>query len=386
VLVAYCLFHRILPSKQAGDYAAVAFAVIVPAGFVYYTNVGAYPNIVGDFFVLTSFLLVVAILSELTIGSVVTAVVVEVIALISHISALIFLLLIVGFSLVIFTRFRSQLRGYLISNLGFFLVPIVAAASAPFLVTRELSYVSGFYLDLHNDLALVLRVWIHNYLFLAGPVNAILLTVAFLWAILRMRSRVWPSFLAAWFLLLILLVFIGTQDWRMVLLSFVPGAGLLGMLLARVQETLEKLTLPRMHSLQVRRIAVGSLMLVFVMVLAASGPSAFALSHSSSNGQSARQRYIYDSMLWIEDNTSRISVVVSVGLPLEYRYLPIVANRTYAGDFQLNSTEILKLQPALRFNYVAVSATFSGLNTFYLFNAFRLEYENPAVVILVVST
>jgi len=40
VLVAYCLFHRILPSNRAADYASVAFAVIVPAGFFYYSNLG----------------------------------------------------------------------------------------------------------------------------------------------------------------------------------------------------------------------------------------------------------------------------------------------------------------------------------------------------------
>ena len=386
VLVAYCLFHRILPSNRAADYASVAFAVIVPAGFFYYSNLGAYPNIVGDFFVLTSFLFAVAIQARLTFASIVTAIFVESIALISHVSALIFLLLVVGFSLVVFTRFRSQFRGYVISNLGFFLIPIAGVAAALFLVLRELSYVSGFYLDLHNDLGLVLGVWIYNYLFLAGSVNFVLLMVAFVWTIVKMRSKIWPTFLAAWFGLLIVLVFIGTQDWRMVLLSFVPGAGLLGILLSRFQEVLEKAALPRIRGIRIRRIVVMSLMLVFVVIMAAEGPSVFALSHAFSNGQAVRQGNIYDSMLWIQANTPPNSTVVSVGITLEYRYLPVVANRNYAGDLPLNATELMKLQCSLAFNYVAVSPNFSALNTFYLSNTFRLEYQNPDVVIFLIHT
>jgi hypothetical protein len=386
VLVAYCLFHRILPSRLAADYASVAFAIIVPAGFVYYANVGAYPNIVGDFFVLASLLVAVTIQARLTIASVVTAVVLESIALISHVSALIFLLLVVGFSLVVFAHFRSQFRGYVISTLGFFLIPIAGVVAAPFLVMRELSYVSFLYLDLHNDLALVLGTWIHNYLFLAGSVNFILIMAAFVWTIVKVRSRIGPAFLTAWFSLLIVLVFIGTQDWRMVLLSFVPGAGLLGMLLSRVQEALEKMALPRIRGVRMRRIVVISLMLGFVAIMAAQGPTAYALGHAFSNGQAARQNDVYDSMIWIQDNTSPKSVVVSVAIPLEYRYLPVVANRSYAGDFQLNSTGIMKLQSSLAFNYIAVSTNFSALNTFYLSNSFRLEYQNPNVVIFLIQT
>jgi len=385
VLVACCLFRRILPSRLSADYASVAFAIIVPAGFFYYSNLGAYPNIIGDFFVLTSLLLSVAIQAKFTVASIVTVVVIESIALISHVSALIFVLLVVGFSLVVFSHFRPQFRGYAISNLGFFVIPIAGIVAAPFLVMRELSYVSGFYLDLHADLGLVLGDWIHNYLFLAGSANFILLMSALVWTIVKVRSRIWPVFLAAWFSLLIVLVFIGTQDWRMVLLSFVPGAGLLGILLSRVQGVLERAVLLRIRGKQIRRIVVISLMLVFVAIMAVEGPSTYALGHAFSNGEEVRQQNIYSSMLWIQVNTSPTSVVASVAIPLEYRYLPVVANRSYAGDFPLNATGIMTLQSSSPFNYVAVSTNFSALNTFYLSKSFRLEYQNPDVVIFLIQ-
>jgi len=385
VLVAYSLFQRILPSKLAGDYASVAYATIIPAGFVYYASVGAYPNIVGDFFVLTSLLIAVMIQPKPKIRAVVTAVVVESVALISHVSALIFLLLIVGFSVVVFIHFRSQLRGYVISNLGFFLVPTAGVVATPFLVFRELSYVSALYLELHYDLGLIFSVWIHNYLYLPGYLNAILLLVAFVFVVAKFRGNIWPVFLACWFAMLIFLVFIGTQDWRMVLLSFVPGAGLLGILLATVHERLEHLLLEWIKTLRMRRLAAISVMLIIVVVLAAGGPSAYALSHAVAAGQSTKQRNVYNSMIWIEQSTPPNSRVASVGLWLEYRYLPIVADRTYVGDFQLNSTGISTLHSSQVFDYVAVSTSFSGLNSFYG-GAFRLKYQNPDVVIFLILT
>ncbi len=381
VLVAYCLFHRILPSKQAANYASVAFAIIVPAGFVYYASVGAYPNIVGDFFVLTSLLVAVAISARITIGSLVTAVVVETITLISHVSALIFLLVVVCFSLAVFNNYRSKFRGYMLSNLGFFFVPLGAVLAAPFLVMREFSYVTGFYLDLHNDLAVVLGAWVHNYLFLAGSINCMFLMAAFVWAMMKMRSSIWPMFLTSWFGLLIILVFIGTEDWRMVLLSFVPGAGLLGILLSKVQKVLERAIARKIRALRTRRVTIVALMLVLIVILSAGGPSAYALSHAFSNGQSTRQRNIYDSMVWLQSNTPPNTTVASVGFPLEYRYLLIVTTRGYAGDFQLNAAEILKHQSPVQFSYVAVSSGFIGLNTFYASNSYRVEYQNADVVI-----
>jgi hypothetical protein len=89
-------------------------------------------------------------------------------------------------------------------------------------------------------------------------------------------------------------------------------------------------------------------------------------------------------MGWLEANTPSNSVIVSVGLPLDYRYLTIVANRSYAGDFELNSTGMMKLHSSLAFNYVAISTDLSSLSTFYLSSDFHLEYQNANVVIFLI--
>jgi hypothetical protein len=388
VLVAYCLFHRLLRTKLAADYASLAYSIVIPAGLVYYARIGAYPNIIGDFFVLASILLAVLVQRKLTFSSVLTAVLVEGVALVSHVSVVIFAILVIGFSVAVFHLFRSQLRAYLTSNLGFFLFPAVAILAVPFLITRESGYILSNYFQIISttDLAVYSQVWLHNFLALPGPINFLLLLTGFVWALAKTRKRISPMFLITWFGFLWVLAFFATFSERLILLSFVPGAGLMGLDLAELHETIRRVTLPKIRVPQLRRISLGVLMLGLIIILTVSGPSPLEVSQVFAPGQAARQGQIYDSMVWIQTNTPPNSVVVSVGIPLEYRYLPILTNRTYMGDFQLNSTEILKLQSALHFNYVAVSTGFSGLTTFYASNAFRPAYQNADVVVFVVTT
>ena len=126
---------------------------------------------------------------------------------------------------------------------------------------------------------------------------------------------------------------------------------------------------------------MASMMLVLVVVLTAGGPWAYALSHAFSNGESTRQGYIYDSMVWVQNNAPTNSTVISVGFPLEYRYLFVVTSRNYGGEFPLNATGVMSLHSRLQFNYVVVSTSFGGINTFYHSDVLRPEYQNPDVVI-----
>jgi len=384
VLVAFCLFQRLLPTRQAAAYATVAFSLVIPAGLVYYARVGAYPNIIGDFFALVSLLLALIVSEKLTLRSVLTAALVQSTALMSHISVAVLAALVICFSVAVLRQFRSQFRIYLISNVGFFAFPMVALAAAPTLLAREFAYVSTYYLELNNNLGLILRQWLHNYLFLAGSLNFILLMAAFGWIAIKSEKRIWSLFLVAWFGLLFLLVFVSTNDWRLVLLSLVPGAGLLGLLLSRLQQTLEKVTVEKIPAAKLRQICVNFVMLAMVIVLTIGGPTVFAMSEALANRQALSQSHIYESMVWLQANSSRDCVVISVHLQKEYRYLPIVANRSYRGDYELDSQGILKLRGNFQFDYVTVSTDFSGFETFY--DAFRAVYRNPAVAIFEVQT
>ncbi len=381
VLIAYCLFQRLLPNGRASTYAAVSFSLIIPAGLVYYTRIGAYPNIVGDFFVLASLLAAVLVSEKLTWPSVLTAVLVQSTALVSHVSVPIVAALLLGFSLVVFNRFRPHIRAYVVSNLGFFLLPTVALIVAPRTVERQFGYVSTQYLELYNDMGLVLQQWVHNFLLFVGPLNFILLFAALGLAAVVARRRIWPMFLAVWFAALTLAVFVSTNDWRLILLSLVPGSGLLGLLLSKIHESLEASTLRRTSAVHTRRVFVTFVMVLIIVLLSAGGPTAFALNETLARGQASRQIQIHESILWLDDNSPPRSPVISVGLWQEYRYLPIVSKLSFRGDFNLKSSAILKLRENFVFRYVAVSTDFYGLETFFGSDSFKVRYANPAVVI-----
>ncbi len=381
VLVACTLFRRLLPSRLAADYASVAFALLIPSGFIYYAKIGAYPNIIGDFFVLTSMLVTVIVMENSTAKSIITAVIIQGVALISHVSTIIFAGLVIVFSLVVWVRYRPKFRDYFVSNLGFFIFPVAALLFASHTVAAQVSYISTFYLDLNNNLLLVLLQWLHNYLFFAGPVNFLLLLAGVIWGLAKLEKRVWTAFLTGWFLLLFVMVFITTSDWRLVLLSMVPGAGLLGLLLSRLQEALERLVGSNVAHFRFGKHLVAGSMLLLVLVLAAQGPTNFVVNQDLAAGQASVQAHIYDSMIWIRTHTPLNSAVLSVGLQREYRYLPFVANRTYRGDFIVDSAGALKLETEFTFSFIVVSGHFGGLNTFYGSNSFKLLYANQEALI-----
>jgi hypothetical protein len=97
VLVAYFLFRRLFSSKLAADYASVSFGLLISSGFVYYARLGAYPNIVGDFFVLTSMLIAIVVIENSTARSIVAAVLIQGAALASHVSVIVFAALVILF-------------------------------------------------------------------------------------------------------------------------------------------------------------------------------------------------------------------------------------------------------------------------------------------------
>lgn len=381
VLVAYCLFHRLLSSKLAADYASVAYAIIIPAGLVYYAGLGAYPNIMGDFFVLTSFLMAVLVRGNLTFRSVATVVLVEGVALVSHVSAVIFALLVIVYSPFVFWAFRSQLRAYLLSNLGFFLFPAAAVLAASFLVGRVFNYIFSLYFQVVTNLTVYSQVWTHNFLFLPGPLNFVLLLAGFLWAVAKGRGSIWVMFLVAWFALLNGLVFFATFGDRLILLSFVPGAGLMGLILTEIHEAIQRIALPRISTPNLRRLLVPVVMLGLVAILAFNGPGPLYVSQVLAPGQAPMQRGIYESMLWIGANTTVGSSVASVGLWKWYRYLPLETNRSWVGDFQLGPDQMLKLRTSLNFSYIAVSTSFPGLPTFSSSDVLHVAYRNTDVII-----
>jgi len=392
VLVAYCMFHRLFRQFESAAYATVAFSLIVPAGLFYYTSIGAYPNIIGDFFVLLSLFFFLIVSQNISKLSILTMVVIETLALISHISVLIFGGLMLSFSVFIYKSNRDMFKSYALANVGFLILPIAVLVISPGLLIREIGYVSNLnYIGLQDSPALILRTWFDNYVFLAGPINFGLVWIALVMAVTKMRKQ-WESLLlAAWFTLLFLAIFFGSNGSRFVLLSFLPGAGLIGLLLLRIDRSISRLArwirVPR-----VRRIFTGVTMICIIFVLIATGSAArMATETYLADGMSRQnQLLIYESMQWLASNSNSDAAVISIGLQKEYRYLPTLFNRTYVGDYDLppdnqNPSNLLAVKSVMHFNYIVITTNFNGIQNYYQCKALRSVFRNSQVTIFALT-
>jgi len=110
------------------------------------------------------------------------------------------------------------------------------------------------------------------------------------------------------------------------------------------------------------------------------GPTFQFINDVIRGSTSQRQLAIYDSMKWADKNTPRDSSFLSVGL-LEYTYLPVVANRTFQGDYEVSPEEIYSLSVRNRVDYVAVSTRDERLEAFKSNELFKLKFENEYVLI-----
>ena len=402
VLVAYCMFFRLFRQYEYAEYATLAFSLMMPVELLYYTGIGAYANIVGDFFVLLSLLLFLIALRDVSIHSFLTLVVVQGLTLISHISVVIFAGLLLGYSFFMVRNYRFKIRDSLMATIGFLILPLLAVAISPDTVMRELGYMATLnYVGLQNDPVLALTTWLTNYAFLAGPVNFALVLVAVIMTVLMTRERWEGLLLASWFILLFLAIFFGSNGSRFILLSFVPGAGLVGLLLIGVQGYVGQLARHSTYMTRHLKGLTGAIMICIILMMTATGPVSRIVSETYAAEGKARDRQllVYESMAWLGSNASATAVVASVDLQKEYRYLPTLFNRTYIGDtfgclyYQAHfecldnqsSESLLKLALVTHFDYVAIAADFAKSQN-YECQAFRAVFRNSEVVIFLITS
>ena len=402
VLLAYSMFLRLFRRKEYAEYATLAFSLIMPAELVYYTGIGAYANIVGDFFVLLSFLLFLIALRHVSISSILTLAVVQGVTLISHISVIIFAGLMLSYSFFMIMYYGYSLRDSLAASIGFLIVPLIALVISPSTVTRELGYITTLnYVGVQNDPVLTLTTWFANYAFLAGPINFAVVLIALIMTILMTKH--WEEFLIAiWFILLFIAIFFGSNGSRFILLSFVPGAGLLGLFLVTIQRSINQLATHRTSVRRQLRVLTAAVMICIILIMTVTGPVSRIVSETYAAEGKARERQllIYESMAWLCSNASSTAIVVSVDLQKEYRYLPTLFNRTYLGDtfgclyyethFECldnqSSNNLLKLANVAHFNYVAISANFAESQDYYQCEGLRAVFRNSQVVIFLITS
>ena len=93
-----------------------------------------------------------------------------------------------------------------------------------------------------------------------------------------------------------------------------------------------------------------------------------------------KQLEMYDSMMWVKENTPLNSSFISVLLN-EYRFLPVVTNRTFHGVYGTNIMDVIVMHEDVPFDYVFVWTRFDGILDYRLSEHFKEVYENGEIVV-----
>jgi len=214
----------------------------------------------------------------------------------------------------------------------------------------------------------------------AGLLNLAIIVVACALLLWRFRQELWYPFVSGYFLYSCVLSLQGGNVWRFGLYALFVAVLLEGYLIWNVQKLIfSKVSRLSSHALT-NMINSRGLLIIVLLALATTGPFFRFANNLPGDSASERQIAIYQSMKWIGSNTSRDSSFLSVGL-LEYLYLPVVANRTFRGDYEISPEEIYSLSKQDRIDYVAVSTRDERLKAFKSNELFELMFENEYVLI-----
>jgi hypothetical protein len=196
--------------------------------------------------------------------------------------------------------------------------------------------------------------------------------------IIKFRKNLGCAFSLFWIAILVPGAIISGQEYRFILFAMLPGAYLVGDLLAKTPALLRRV---RRRSFTEFTKVVIALILVLLTV-SGTFPSIAVASFNPSgrNYQSA----IYDSMIWLE-RSSCASGVASVGLWPDYEYLPALTGIPYAGDFIRPPSIVLQKSLSLGFHCLVVARNNQYFTDFENDPGLVERYHNQLVVILAID-
>jgi hypothetical protein len=89
-------------------------------------------------------------------------------------------------------------------------------------------------------------------------------------------------------------------------------------------------------------------------------------------------------MVWLKQNGCS-SGVASVGLGMDYRYLPALTGIQYVGDFDKPASELQQNSQLLGSHCLAVAVASQNFQSFQQDSVFHEEYQNEVVALFIVS-
>jgi len=384
-IMVYVTGSRVLQNRLYGFFCTLTYALIMPVGLIHLVNSGTYSNMLANLYTLYAIYLFAMAMKKADLLSQLTLVIIGVALAFSHFSSFIFISFVWVFLPVVYIFFREVWRAYVISSLSLSLGSFSLLLYIPNMIYRISFVLSGRSIGLLPSDAVFGLLYSHipflglTYAFVGLPSFAVLLASCILLFRKSKRSP-WYAFIPSLFIYTYVLSLQGENVWRFALYAIFVGIFLVGYFLSKPMLSIYRWASNLSLHPTVNKINSKGILAVLILSLITMGPTFEFVNDVVGDSKSERQLAIYDSMKWAEENTPRDSSFLSVGL-LEYTYLPVVANRTFQGDYEIPPGEIYSLSKQNYVDYVAVSTRDERLEAFKSNELFELMFENKYVLI-----
>jgi hypothetical protein len=375
LFLAYFSANALLGSRRAASITVLVAAFVLPVDAIHFIWIGTFSNILEDAIILALLWLIFVYARQPSFALGATMSLLGFAALFIHSSFLLFLGALWISIPFLFIFSKSNLRNYLKAvtylTIGFLLFSILAWPVFVKNLTAILRFATSpppILLSLHH------LTW--NFTLFAGPINPIVILLAIVFAVKKQRNTMGLVFAGVWMIFLVASSFLSSIDWRFVLFSLLPGTFLIGSMIGSASSLLGAVLKNGSQYRKCARIVVP----IILIVLTVSGGFSVILPRVYDPSSRARQQDIFDSMRWLKQNAGE-RAVASVGLRLDYRYLPVLMGIAYAGDFNESAQAILSLSLTGDFSYVVVATENPYFDSFMMNSVFHVEYRNEIAVV-----
>jgi hypothetical protein len=379
VPLVYMSARELLGEPKAAGMTVLVAAFALPVDALHLVRIGTFPNLMSDAIILTVVWLAFRYVRRPSRSLGVTLTLLGLGGTFMHSSFLILLAVLWLSVPVVFVLFRDDARDFLgatvYSSIGLVLFAVLAFFSLQANVQRivQLYFVAAG----ASAWRIAYTEFARSVLTFLGPVNAIALACSAVFVI-KHRKNLGLAVSLLWMGLMVPGAFLSGQEYRFILFIMLPGAYLIGGMLANAPHSLEAIS---SHSFS----KLGKLvvvMLFLVLVVSSVFPD-IAIQSFNPAGRD-RQTSVYDSMMWLQHSSSCAGGAASVGLWPEYEYLPALTGVPYFGDFSRPIDYVLQESMTLGFDCVVVSKNNQHFQQFNNNSAFEEEYQNELTTIFTI--
>jgi hypothetical protein len=379
VPLVYTSARELFGSPKAAGMAVLVAAFALPVDALHLVRIGTFPNLMSDAIILSVVWLAFRYVKQPGRGLGITLTFLGLGGTFMHSSFLIVLAVLWASVPLAFILFRQHARNFgqaaAYSTIGLAMFAFLAFFS--FQANLQRVAESYFVVGGASVWRIAITEFTRSALTFLGPVNAIALVCSAAF-IVKYRRNLGSAFSLLWMILMVPGALVSGQEYRFILFAMLPGAYLVGNMLADALSFLRGVS----KGALTRSAKIVLAMLFLLLVASGVFPSIAVASFNSStrNYQSA----VYDSMIWLKQS-SCANGVASVGLWPDYEYLPALTGIHYAGDFVRPADIVLQKSASLGFHCLVVARSYQEFRDFESKPALIEKYRNELIVVFVIN-